>query len=249
MADQVGAISLSYGILMALWHRARTGQGSRSRPRCLGGQVMLQSFNITTTLFTRHGSAPPVARRVPALWNVYPCGTAAGSRSACSLVDRWWPLFCEATNRADLELEDDPRFWGFERIQNDHRRTDRRPRHDLRRPATSGTGSTISAARASPSRPSRTTASSQTTPRSWRTATSSRSSSRDGTETRIVGPAVQMEKSPGSIRRRAPEFGEHTEEVLLEDGFTWDEIARLQGLGRNRRPLARAAAGAPNSPD
>jgi crotonobetainyl-CoA:carnitine CoA-transferase CaiB-like acyl-CoA transferase len=62
MADQVGAISLSYGILLALWHRARTGEGQQLDASLLGGQVMLQSFNITGTLFT--SAVPP--RRAPA---------------------------------------------------------------------------------------------------------------------------------------------------------------------------------------
>ncbi len=53
---------------------------------------------------------------------------------------------------------------------------------------------------------------------------------RDG-HVRMVGPAAQLELTPGSIRRPAPEFGEHTEEVLLEAGLTWDDIARLKDDG------------------
>jgi crotonobetainyl-CoA:carnitine CoA-transferase CaiB-like acyl-CoA transferase len=48
---------------------------------------------------------------------------------------------------------------------------------------------------------------------------------------RMVGPAVQLEGSPASIRTAAPEFGEHTEEVLLEIGLSWDEIAHLAQAG------------------
>jgi crotonobetainyl-CoA:carnitine CoA-transferase CaiB-like acyl-CoA transferase len=42
---------------------------------------------------------------------------------------------------------------------------------------------------------------------------------------------VQLDGSPGTIRRGAPDFGEHTEEVLLAHGFTWDEIATLKESG------------------
>jgi crotonobetainyl-CoA:carnitine CoA-transferase CaiB-like acyl-CoA transferase len=52
-----------------------------------------------------------------------------------------------------------------------------------------------------------------------------------GERRKIVGPAVQLEKSPGSIRSGAPEFGQHTEEVLLEFGFEWDEIEALKASG------------------
>jgi crotonobetainyl-CoA:carnitine CoA-transferase CaiB-like acyl-CoA transferase len=47
----------------------------------------------------------------------------------------------------------------------------------------------------------------------------------------IVAPPVALTATPAAIRRPAPEFGQHTEEVLLEAGFTWDEIADLRGQG------------------
>jgi crotonobetainyl-CoA:carnitine CoA-transferase CaiB-like acyl-CoA transferase len=34
-----------------------------------------------------------------------------------------------------------------------------------------------------------------------------------------------------TIRLPAPEFGQHTEEILLELGCSWDEISRLQDQG------------------
>jgi crotonobetainyl-CoA:carnitine CoA-transferase CaiB-like acyl-CoA transferase len=47
----------------------------------------------------------------------------------------------------------------------------------------------------------------------------------------MIGPAVQLSKSAGTIHRHAPEYGEHTEEVLLELGYTWEEIAGLRERG------------------
>ena len=38
----------------------------------------------------------------------------------------------------------------------------------------------------------------------------------------IVAPGVNLSLTPGVIRMPAPEFGQHTEEVLLESGLTWD---------------------------
>lgn len=48
--------------------------------------------------------------------------------------------------------------------------------------------------------------------------------------TRMVGFPYKFRKYPASIRRPSPEHGQHTEEVLLEIGYTWDEIARLKDL-------------------
>jgi crotonobetainyl-CoA:carnitine CoA-transferase CaiB-like acyl-CoA transferase len=36
-------------------------------------------------------------------------------------------------------------------------------------------------------------------------------------------------QTPAAVRREAPEFGQHTEEILLEMGYTWDDITKLKG--------------------
>jgi crotonobetainyl-CoA:carnitine CoA-transferase CaiB-like acyl-CoA transferase len=47
--------------------------------------------------------------------------------------------------------------------------------------------------------------------------------------TQMLGIPVRLSETPGGIRRQAPEFGEHTEEVLtgLLD-YSWDEVAELR---------------------
>ena len=42
---------------------------------------------------------------------------------------------------------------------------------------------------------------------------------------------VMMSKTPSSVRMAAPEFGQHTEEVLVEYGFSWEDIARFKDEG------------------
>ena len=44
---------------------------------------------------------------------------------------------------------------------------------------------------------------------------------------RNIGLPVKLSVTPGKIRRRAPFLGEHTTEVLLEHGFSDDEVAEL----------------------
>ena len=46
----------------------------------------------------------------------------------------------------------------------------------------------------------------------------------DGHSLDLVANPVQFDEAPPNLRR-APEHGEHTEEVLLELGVTWEEIA------------------------
>jgi crotonobetainyl-CoA:carnitine CoA-transferase CaiB-like acyl-CoA transferase len=47
--------------------------------------------------------------------------------------------------------------------------------------------------------------------------------------TNMVGVPVGLSETPGSIRRAAPELGQHTEEVLLDVlGWDWDRISALR---------------------
>ena len=42
---------------------------------------------------------------------------------------------------------------------------------------------------------------------------------------------VMMSKTPSSVRMPAPEFSQHTEEILLELGYTWEDIGTFQDDG------------------
>jgi crotonobetainyl-CoA:carnitine CoA-transferase CaiB-like acyl-CoA transferase len=48
---------------------------------------------------------------------------------------------------------------------------------------------------------------------------------------RILGPGIQMERTPPRICSAAPEHGEHTDEVLTELGYSDDQIARFHAEG------------------
>lgn len=48
---------------------------------------------------------------------------------------------------------------------------------------------------------------------------------------RVVGPAVLMSKTPTAVQRAAPALGEHSAEVLVEAGFTAAEVAALCEAG------------------
>jgi formyl-CoA transferase len=48
----------------------------------------------------------------------------------------------------------------------------------------------------------------------------------------MVNHPVRFSAAPEvGVRGPAPEFGQHTEEVLLEAGLSWEEIAALRAQG------------------
>lgn len=48
---------------------------------------------------------------------------------------------------------------------------------------------------------------------------------------KIVTTPIRLNKQAPQIRMLAPEIGQHNEEILLELGYTWDDIANLQEKG------------------
>jgi crotonobetainyl-CoA:carnitine CoA-transferase CaiB-like acyl-CoA transferase len=48
---------------------------------------------------------------------------------------------------------------------------------------------------------------------------------------KLVANPIKLGGMPSSIRTTAPELGQHTEEVLLEHGYSWTDIARLKDQG------------------
>jgi crotonobetainyl-CoA:carnitine CoA-transferase CaiB-like acyl-CoA transferase len=52
-----------------------------------------------------------------------------------------------------------------------------------------------------------------------------------GTLTELVRAPVRFSDQIPDARPRPPELGEHTEEVLLQSGYSWDDIAALSAEG------------------
>ena len=50
-------------------------------------------------------------------------------------------------------------------------------------------------------------------------------------KSKIVGFPFHFSKMPFKPRFPAPELGQHTEEVLIEAGYSWEEISQLRGEG------------------
>jgi len=228
IADQMGAIMLAYGIVVALLARERTGRGQEVDASHLGSMAWLQGLGLSARLMLGR-ALPRQARRFATnpLWNHYRCGDGLWLALSMLQPDRYWERFC-----AVLEIPEaaaDARFKSMlDRMMNAgeciallDQVFARRPRAEwLRRLAEGGDFiySIINAVDDLPDDP-------QMQANGYVTAFEHPAFG----PTQVVGLPVRLSDTPGSIRLPAPEFGQHSEAILTEVlGYSWEEIGRLR---------------------
>ena len=228
IADQVGGMMAAFGILAALLHRERTGEGQEVDVSLLGSVMALQSFNITSHLFS--GELPqrfPRAGRTP-FWNVYK-GSDDKYFAIGMLLNRGWPDVCEIIGRP--ELEQDERFGSYRSRVGEHapELIEILDGEFAKRPAAEWVE--LLSERGMFCAHVQDYAAIAKDPQVLANGYIVDVPRPDGDPVRMVATPVQFSKTPTSIRGLAPEHGQHTEEILLEAGYSWDEIEALRNDG------------------
>lgn len=231
IADQMGGVMLAYGILAALLARERTGRGQEVDASHLGSMAWLQGLGLSARLMLGR-SLPRTSRRYATnpLWNHYRC--ADGEWIALSMLqpDRYWADLC-----AVLEIPEaatDPRFATMlDRMGNCAECVAlldatfaRRTRADWLERLSRGGDFIVSAVNSVDQLPD------DPQVRANGYVTSFEHPVYGSTE--VVGIPVRLSDTPGRLRLPAPEFGQHTEQILVDElGYGWDDIERLREAG------------------
>ena len=228
VADQMGAIMLASGVITALLVRERHGIGQEVDTSHLGSMMAVQGLNLACRLTLgkefrrsqRSSAANP-------LYNHYRCGDDKWICLAMIQADRYWPDFCKAVGVA--ELEHDPRFATMkERGKNSpalirvlDERFAAKPRDEWMAILKEGGDfiyTVVNTVNDLPDDP-QMIANDYVVPYEHPT----------WGPTKVVGVPVRFSKTPGDSRAAAPEFGEHTEQILIDMlGYSWEDIGRLK---------------------
>ena len=227
IADQIGAITLAYGVLAALVARERSGIGQEIEVSHLGSGINLLGLDVFGTIVSGH--APPRVSRKKAynpLWNIYKCGDGKWIALAMLQPDRYWATVCRALGLE--ELIDDPRFSVMESRKDNCEELI--GIMDQVFPAKSSTewlkilkeaGDIICS-------PVNSLEDLMTDPQVVENEYITDYEHPVLGRIKTVGMPVRFSKSGVQNKLPAPEFGQHTEEILLELGYNWDDIAKLK---------------------
>lgn len=229
MIDHAAGLALAGAISAALLARERSGRGQEVRLSLFAMGLWMNAADITVTLLS--GRAPqPESRleRLNPLWNSYQCKDGSWVYFVMIQSDRHWKDFCAALGHpewiADARFADAPA-----RARNSREMTaaidaaiETRPRaewapifdrHEL-----------IWA-------PVQTNSEIVNDPQADAIGAFAAIDHPRIPNCRLVRSPIEFGACEVGPRQAAPELGQHTEDVALEVGLSWEDIARLKESG------------------
>ncbi|MFC1904165.1 CaiB/BaiF CoA transferase family protein [Chloroflexota bacterium] len=227
MCDQAAAVMVAYGILAALVARERTGIGQEVDSSLLGSAMWLQALGISFKLLLGQDLPQPSRSKAGnALWNYYKCKDDKWICFAMAQSDRYWPDFCRAVGIE--ELEHDPRFEDMEKRRVNGEELvailDKifvtKTREEWSRILQDGVDLAFG--------PINTLGDLMNDPQVIENEYVVDYEHPVLGKVRLLASPVKFSKMSSNPRLPAPELGEHTEEILLEADYTWEEIAELK---------------------
>ena len=227
LGDSTGAALLAGAVSTALFSRERTGNGQKvemslyqNATWCLSGEIM--------ALLTSGQEVEPVQQYAVEnpLWNVYQSKDDCWLHLACLNSNNFWYPLCEAIRREDLKK--DSRFKSAEmRSKNNSALIAILKEAFSKKDITEWCNildrynimfeiarSVIDVVR---------------DPQSEANNFFGEVIDKSGQKVRVVNSPFKFSETPASIRTSYPECGEHSEDILLELGFSAEEIPKFRG--------------------
>ncbi len=222
--DGISGMTLAGAVAGALFRRERTGVAPVVDVSLLGVAMWVLSPDINISAVTE--AIPIPGRGAPAnpLVNNYRARDGRWIQLCMLQADRDWPDFCRHIGRPDLVA--DPRYADLRRrAENAAALVEEldaifaaRPLAEWRKQLATLQGAWT---------PVQTPRELHEDPQALANGYLRDVEAPDGSSFQLVASPVQYDEAPPELRP-APEHGQHTEEVLLELGLSWDEIVQYK---------------------
>jgi crotonobetainyl-CoA:carnitine CoA-transferase CaiB-like acyl-CoA transferase len=224
-ADQIGAMVFALGITAAIVARDRQGVGQHVDVSLLGSQVALQALQLTG--YMRGEKQHPTPARGNPVFTYFPCRD--GKYLTIGILDpKWWPALCHVLEREDLLTNErfvTPRDRQLNRLalldelDASFKKRERAYWIPALKKADVPCGPVHDYAGVA-SEP-------QVIENQYITSLEHPSLG----PVRVVNSPIRMSKMDVGAQHTAPELGEHTEAILLDIGYSWEDIEKLKDGG------------------
>ncbi len=230
--DAYGGMMSALGIMLALYHRNRTGKGQMLDASLYGAQLFLTAPSLQAYLATGSDRYSKQQSRKAApnpLWNMYPAKDKWVFLCAPN-TDANWSRLCQSLD--DTGLANDSRFQSVEqRRRNAKALVARLDKLTKKRNAAEWM------ARWRPlgivASPINTLADLAADPQAWANDYFVETYCEEvQRQVKVRGLPIGLSKTPGVVNSLGPELGQHTELILTETlGYTWEQVGEFKSQG------------------
>ncbi|WP_045877787.1 CoA transferase [Pseudofrankia sp. DC12] len=222
--DLTAGMFLAGGIAAALFRRGATGEGALVDVSLLGTAMWMLAADVVSSDYMGHLPTPPSFGHVPPnpLSALYRTGDGRALVFGMLKSDQYWPGFCHALGRDDLA--DHPDYNAFDKRTGNGALFTIITETLLTQPLAhwrerfDAAGCLWSAVQT----PLEVGEDPQSVANGYLVEHPSRAGAR------LAASPVQFDNEKLRLRSGAPEVGQHTEEILLDLGLDWPEIAKLK---------------------
>jgi formyl-CoA transferase len=227
--DSITSLSLLAGIMTALFHRERTGQGQQVEVSLYNTATWVLGFDITGCLVTGKNSPRPRRETMSnPIRNHYPTKDRRWIMLGMTNAQTYWPEFCRAIDRPDLE--NDPKYVDADARQENavelikiieeiflSRTFDEWLEHLSRYKLVWSPVSTPLEVTLDPQAIANEFFGEMELP--------------EKVKIKVLNNPIKLSQTPAGIQSRAPELGEHTSELLTEVGYDSEQIRKMKEDG------------------
>jgi crotonobetainyl-CoA:carnitine CoA-transferase CaiB-like acyl-CoA transferase len=229
IGDSITSMCITSGILAAILARERTGKGQKVTFSLYQTAVWVMNQDIQVALYRRE-EIPNIDRRKAKnpIWNSYQTSDGRWMQLAMMQSERFWPDFCRAMGHP--ELQNDSRFNSDEKREQNSELlisiiNEVFSGKTLREWIDILDGHGLVSSKA------QTVLEITDDPQAVANDFFVKLDHPNAGEIRLVASPVKFSETEARVKGPAPEVGQHSEEILLEVGYTWDDITRLKDEG------------------